>query len=128
MTDRSQMSRRYPPEFTGLIVEVVDTALKAVIQPDPIQYIQNHAVLGAQEIKQLRHRLPPAQRHAPGVLMALKCDLIRNRTVRDLAIDLVEAFERIEQARHVDSENTVAILPRRGFPNEPEAVPSPFRA
>ena len=96
------VTRPYPVEFTELVSGVVDTALKAIIQPNPVQFIQDHAVAGAQDVKRLRDGIYPAQRLEPEVSAAWKSDLIRIRAVRDLAIDLVEAFERIELAKRLE--------------------------
>ena len=99
------MHRAYPSDFTHLIAEVADIAMKAVIQPDPSGYIQGVAMNSALELKRLRCVQSPEHRRNPELAAAFRSDVVRNRVVRDLAMEIVEAYERLRR-----SENTPARI------------------
>ncbi len=101
-TESRSLQKAYPPDFTHLIAEVADTAMKAIIEPDPTGYIQWAAVSSALELRRLRCNQTPEHRRDPDLAAAFRCDVVRNRVVRDLATEIVEAYERLRRA-----ENTV---------------------
>ena len=102
------LQKAYPQDFTHLIAEIADTAMKAIIEPDPTRYIQEAAVSNALELRRLRCDLAPEHRRDPGLAAAFRCDVVRNRVVRDLATEIVEAYERLRRA-----EKTVPQTARR---------------
>ena len=75
------LQKAYPPDFTHLIAEVADTAMKAIIEPDPNRYIQGAAVSAALELRRLRCGLTPESRREPALAAAFRCDVVRNRLV-----------------------------------------------
>lgn len=99
------IQKTYPPSFTHLLAEVADTAMKAIIEPDPARYIQGAAVSSALELRRLRCDQTPEHRRDPDLAAAFRCDVVRIRVVRDLATDIVEAYERLRRA-----ENTVVQI------------------
>ena len=100
-TESKSLQRAYPPDFTHLIAEIADTAMKAIIQPNPTRYIQGAAVSAALELKRLRCGLTPESRREPALAAAFRCDVVRNRVVRDLATEIVEAYEQLRRAENV---------------------------
>lgn len=99
-TKSSHVQKAYPPEFTHLVAEVVDTAMKAIMAPDPLRYIQHAAVNDASELRRLRCNLAPHRRRDRALAAAFQCDMIRNRVVRDLAVEIIESYERLKQAEN----------------------------
>lgn len=99
-TKSRSLQKAYPPDFTHLVAEVTDTAMKAIIEPDPTRYIQGAALDVALEIKCLRSHLTPERRRDPTLAAALRCDVVRSRVIRDLATEIVEAYERLRRAEN----------------------------
>ena len=91
------LQRAYPRDFTHLIAEVADTAMKAIVEPDPGRHIQEAAVSSALELRRLRCDLTPESRRDPALAAAFRYDVVRNRIVRDLATEIVEAYERLRR-------------------------------
>ena len=91
------LQRAYPRDFTLLIAEVADAAMKAVIEPDPSRHIREAAVSSALELRRLRCDLTPESRRDPALAAAFRYDVVRNRIIRDLATDIVEAYERLRR-------------------------------
>ena len=101
MTTRAKpgsLQKLYPHDFTILIAEVSDTAMKAIIEPDPARRIQEAALSAALELRRLRSHLTPVHRRDPALSAAFRRDVIRNRVIRDLATEIVEAYERLKRA------------------------------
>lgn len=88
----------YPPDFTHLMAEVADTAMKAIIEPDPTRYIRQTAVTGFLELRRLRSDLTPERRR--DLAAAFRCDVVRKRVIRDLAMQFVEAYEQLNRAKN----------------------------
>ena len=91
------LQRVYPPDFTYLIAEVTDTAMKAIIEPDPARYIQEAAASGTRELTRLRCGLTAERRSDPALAAAFRCDVVRNRVVHDLATLVVQTYERLKR-------------------------------
>ena len=108
-TSRS-LQKAYPRDFTHLIAEVAETAIKAIVEPDPTRYIQETAVSGALKLKRLRCDLTPERRRDPALAAAFRCDIVRNRLVRDLAILLVEAHERLKRAENKAEQSAMSTM------------------
>ena len=103
MTTRAKpgsLQKIYPHDFTILIAEVSDTAMKAIIEPDPTRRIQEAALSTALELRRLRSHLTPVNRRDPTLSAVFRHDVIRNRVIRDLATELVEAYERLKRAEN----------------------------
>ena len=105
-TKPRSLQRAYPPDFTHFIAEVADTTMKAIIEPDPVRYIQWAAVSSALELRRLRCDLAPERRRDPALAAAFRCDVVRNRVIRDLATQIIEAYERLGRA-----ESTAPSIP-----------------
>lgn len=115
-------SRIYPPDFTQLIAGVLDTATKAVMHEDPVRYIEERAVAQAQEVRRVRSRLAPGRRRELAQAGALRCELIRIKIVRDLSLQVVEAFVRLKRAEALSNP---ALLPDTPYvPPRPATVRS----
>ena len=91
------LQKAYPRDFTHLIAEVAETAMKAIVQPDPSRHIQEAAVSSALELKRLRCGLTSEYRRDPALAAAFRYDVVRNRIVRDLATEIVEAYGRLSR-------------------------------
>ena len=104
-TEPRSLQKAYPPGFTYLIAEVAEVAMKAIIEPDPTRYIQGAAVNSARELRRLRCDQTPELRRDPALAAAFRCDVVRNRAIRDLATEIIEAYERLRR-----TENTVAEI------------------
>ena len=101
-------SRIYPPDFTQLIAGILDTATKAVMHEDPVRYIEERAVAQAQEIRRVRSRLAPGRKRELAKAGSLRCELIRIKIVRDLSLQVVEAFVRLKRAEALSD---LTVLP-----------------
>lgn len=91
------LQKVYPPDFTYLIAEVTDTAMKAIIEPDPARYIQEAAAGSTRELTRLRCGLTAERRGDPALAAAFRCDVVRNRVVHDLATLVVQTYERLKR-------------------------------
>ena len=80
------------------MAEVADTAMKAIIEPDPTRYIRETAVTGFLELRRLRSDLTPDRRR--DLAAAFRCDVVRKRVIRDLAMQFVEAYEQLNRAKN----------------------------
>lgn len=104
------LQKAYPPDFARLIADVAETAMKAIVEPNPTRYIQEAAVSGALELRRLRCDLTPERRRDPALSAAFRHDIVRNRLVRDLAILLVGAYERLKRAEHTAEQNAMSAV------------------
>lgn len=95
----------YPQEFTQLMAGVLDTATKAITQPDPVYYIEAVAVSEAQELRRLRQAMPANRRRHPSSAGVARCEFIRIKIIRDLSLEIVESFARLQRAQRICSSN-----------------------
>lgn len=105
------LQRVYPPDFTYLIAEVTDTAMKAIIEPDPARYIQEAAASSTRELTRLRCGLTAERRRDPALAAAFRCDVVRNRVVHDLATLVVQTYERLRQMEDTVTQMMPAPVP-----------------
>ena len=97
-TKSKNLREVYPADFTHLMAEVADTAMRAIVEPDPTRYIRETAVSGFLELRRLRSDLAPERRR--DLAAAIRCDVVRKRVIRDLAMQFVEAYEQLKQAKN----------------------------
>ncbi len=107
-TTTRSLQKAYPPDFTHLIAEVAETAMKAIVEPNPTRHIQEAAVSGALSLKRLRCDLTPERRRDPALAAAFRRDVVRNRLVRDLATLLVGAYERLKRVESSAKQNAMS--------------------
>lgn len=85
----------YPGDFTGLMAEVTETAMRAVMQPSPADYIDNRLSAQRQTLMRMRRSLAPRERFDAVRSDAFRHDIRRAKTVRDLALACVEGYRRL---------------------------------
>lgn len=85
----------YPGDFTGLMAEVTETAMRAVVQPSPADYIDSRLSAQRQTLLRMRRSLTPRERFDPVRSDAFRHDIRRAKTVRDLALACVEGYRRL---------------------------------
>ncbi|MEX2629428.1 MAG: hypothetical protein WD341_05760 [Tistlia sp.] len=95
----------FPPAFTQLVAQVIDLAMKAIAEPDPTRYIEQAA--SALRLDQLRGELAPERRGDPVLVAALRCDAVRDRIARDLAIQIVDSYQRLRRAEETILQSAV---------------------
>ncbi|TVR97659.1 MAG: hypothetical protein EA406_09060 [Rhodospirillales bacterium] len=85
----------YPPEFTGLVAEVTETAMRAVCQASPVDYVTSRMIAERHALIRMRRALPPRERFNPVRAYAFRRDIRRAKTVRTLALSLLEGYRRL---------------------------------
>jgi hypothetical protein len=87
-----------PPEFTQLVMAVMELALKAVGRADPVNYIEDQAVRDTEELRRLRSVLVTQGKLEVGTAQALRCEMLQVQLSRDGALHLLDCFRRLQRA------------------------------
>jgi hypothetical protein len=87
----------FPADFTRLVAEVMDISMKAIVRPDPAGYIQAAAASESLQLRQLDCAMPE-RRDELVLAAAMRCDQLRGRIARELAVQIVESYGRLRRA------------------------------
>lgn len=104
----------FPADFTRLVAEVMDMSMKAIVRPDPTGYIQASGASESLQLEQLRSELAPERRDKLVAAAALRCDLLRGRIARELAVQIVESYGRLRQAEETILQTVVEARRQAG--------------
>ena len=116
--NRSQ--KPHPLGFTHLIAEVADTAMKAIVEPDPVAYVERRAYAERLDLIRCRRELATEDRHDPRRRSLFQRDIARAKIVRELALEILGAFRRLELLRHYSCAPASALsLPASNKPTRP---------
>jgi hypothetical protein len=90
--------KAYLRDFTHLIVEVADTAIKAAVKPDPIDYLAKREHVQRLELVRIRRAVALKDRLDPRRRLMFRRDIERVKMVGALALQILDAFRRIESS------------------------------
>ena len=88
---------RYPQRFTCLVAEVADTAMRAVQQADPYDYVETWTKAEALKLARMHRGTTPQDHSDPVQRRAFRLEVVHARIVRDLALQVIASYDRLER-------------------------------
>jgi hypothetical protein len=113
ITAMNTLSKQYPQGFTCLVAEVADTAMRAVRQADPYQYVENWTKAETLQLARMHRGMTPEDHSDPVQRRAFRLGIVHAKIVRDLALQVIASYDRFERLNGcVHNKATVVPLSR----------------
>jgi hypothetical protein len=88
---------KYPQRFTCFVAEVADTAMRAVQQADPYDYVEKWTKAEALKLARMHRGTTPQDHCDPAQRRAFRLEVVHARILRDLALQVIASYDRLER-------------------------------